>query len=54
MLYAWEWLACRAADLVMLDTRAHADYFVSRFKIDDKRTSSVLVGAELNFFGREQ
>jgi len=52
MLYAWEWLACRAADLVMLDTRAHADYFVSRFKINDKKTFSVLVGAELDVFGK--
>jgi len=45
-LYALEWLACRAADRVVLDTRAHAHYFVERFKIPVEKTDSVFVGAE--------
>lgn len=49
-LSAWEWIACRAASLVILDTLAHADYFVSRFMIDDESTSSVLVGVEPEIF----
>ena len=34
LLYGWEWLACRAADTVILDTKAHGDYFVERYKLD--------------------
>lgn len=50
VLSAWEWIACRAASLVILDTLAHADYFVSRFMIDAESTSSVLVGVEPEIF----
>jgi glycosyltransferase involved in cell wall biosynthesis len=50
LLYAWEWLACRAADTLLLDTRAHADYFVKLFNIPRKKTEAVFVGAETEFF----
>ena len=50
MLFAWEWLACRAANYVLLDTRAHADYFVSTFAIPPERTGNVLVGVEPETF----
>jgi glycosyltransferase involved in cell wall biosynthesis len=49
-LYALEWLACRAADRVILDTQAHADYFIERFNIPAERTARVLVGAETKIF----
>jgi hypothetical protein len=32
MIWFWEWLACRAADCIVLDTRALADYFIEKFK----------------------
>ena len=50
LLHAWEWLACRAARIVVLDTRAHADYFVARYGLPRERTASVLVGAEPDAF----
>jgi glycosyltransferase involved in cell wall biosynthesis len=50
ILYAWEWLACRASDIVLLDTRAHAEYFVRTFKIPTKKTEAVFVGTETDFF----
>lgn len=49
-IYAWEWVACRAADLVLLDTKAHAAYFVERFKLSKPRAQDVLVGVEPELF----
>lgn len=39
-------LACRAADLVFLDTRAHIDYFVSEFGLPPERFRRVFVGSD--------
>ncbi len=50
LLYGWEWLACRAADFVFLDTRAHADYFVRQFHLPAHKIFSVFVGAETDIF----
>lgn len=50
LLYGWEWLACRAADLVVLDTKAHADYFAERFRLPPGRTTSIFVGVEPEVF----
>ena len=50
LLYLWEWLACRAADYVILDTRAHADFFVERFKLNPAKVGAVYVGAEPEVF----
>jgi glycosyltransferase involved in cell wall biosynthesis len=49
-LYAWEWLSCRAADCVLMDTREHAAYVVRTFRVDAKRVRSVWVGAETQLF----
>jgi glycosyltransferase involved in cell wall biosynthesis len=49
-LYAWEWLACRAADRVLMDTLAHAAYVVDTFKLAPARVSSGWVGAETSLF----
>lgn len=46
MLYCWEWLACRAAKRIVLDTQAHADYFSSQYMIPDKQIGVVFVGVE--------
>jgi glycosyltransferase involved in cell wall biosynthesis len=50
LLWLWEWLACQVADRVVLDTRAHADYFVATFHLPRKKTESVFVGAEPEAF----
>lgn len=49
-LYAMEWLACRAADRVVLDTRAHAAYFTEKFGLSEGRCDAVWVGAEPEAF----
>ncbi|WP_296696957.1 glycosyltransferase [Thiocapsa sp. UBA6158] len=49
-LYAWEWLACRAADIVLLDTNAHRHYFIDTFKVRPEKVKHVFVGAETEYF----
>lgn len=51
-LWMWEWLTCKAADLVILDTRTHGNYFIDTFKVRPKKVRAVLVGAEANIFNR--
>lgn len=50
LLFAWEWLACRAARRVVMDTRAHADYLVRLYRITPDKTASVFVGVEPEAF----
>lgn len=50
LIWCWEWLACRAADLVLLDTDAHANYFVETFHLPASKVGSVFVGAEPEYF----
>lgn len=50
LLFAWEWLACRAAARVVLDTRAHAEHFVRTFRLPPERVAAVFVGAEPEAF----
>lgn len=52
ILFCWEWLACKAADVVILDTQAHADYFIDTFKIPAEKTHVIFVGAEPECFPR--
>jgi len=49
-LWLLEWMACRLADCVLLDTHAHADYFVDTFRVPKKKTTAVFVGAEPEAF----
>jgi glycosyltransferase involved in cell wall biosynthesis len=49
-LRAWEGLACRAADVVVLDTAAHAAYFRHSYALNDDATAVVFVGAEDDAF----
>ncbi len=46
LLHALDRLACRAADLVLLDTRAHIDYFLAEFGLRDERFHRVFVGSD--------
>lgn len=50
LLWLWEWMACRAADRLLFDTRAHADYFIETFHVPKENTASVFVGAEPEVF----
>mgnify|MGYP003565196680 CR=1 FL=1 len=46
LIYAFEWLATRAADCVVLDTAAHADYFARRYSLSEDKLAYVHVGVE--------
>jgi len=50
VLYAWEWLACHAADQIIVDTEAHGSYFRERFGLAPERVSRVFVGVEPEHF----
>jgi len=50
MLRGWEWLACRAATRVVLDTEAHAGLFRQLYGLSAERTAAVFVGSETNVF----
>ncbi|MBI3902340.1 MAG: glycosyltransferase [Nitrosomonadales bacterium] len=50
LIWVWEWLACRAARRVVLDTRAHGDYFAQTFHVPGAKMASVFVGAEPEVF----
>ena len=51
-LRALEWCACRAADIVLLDTPAHARRIARLFGLAETRTGAVPVGAEPGAFAR--
>jgi len=50
LLFVWEWLACRAADYIVLDTKAHAEFFIEQFGVSESKVGSVFVGAEPEVF----
>lgn len=50
LLWSIEWLACRAADRVVLDTKTHAAYFSETFGLDPGQFARVFVGAETDVF----
>lgn len=50
LLWGWEWLALRAADLLLVDTRAHGRYFSAAFGVAATRIERVFVGAEPQAF----
>lgn len=50
LLYFLEFVACRAADKIFLDTKAHACYFERLFNIRPNTIGRVYVGAESNIF----
>lgn len=50
LIYRWEWLACRAAAKVILDTDAHAAFFCHHYSLEAKRVGSVFVGVEPDCF----
>ncbi len=52
MLWVTEWLACRAAHHVLLDTKAHAEHIARIFNLPESRIGAVPVGAEPGSFQR--
>lgn len=52
LLYAVEWLATRAADILLLDTREHARHVAKLFGLNQRKVRSVWVGVENDTFRR--
>ncbi|MEM9501346.1 MAG: glycosyltransferase [Pseudomonadota bacterium] len=52
MIWRFERLALRLADIVLVDTDSHGEYFACEFGIDSARFHTVLVGAEEQFFSQ--
>jgi len=50
MLFVGEWLACRTADLILLDTETHVEYFVEKYHVPPHKFGAVYVGVEPEFF----
>lgn len=50
ILFAWEWLACWMADCIILDTKAHGQYFVDTFNLPPDKIERVFVGTETDVF----
>lgn len=50
ILFAWEWLSCRAADVVLVDTNAHGRYFRVFLRVPARKLLRVFVGAETDCF----
>jgi glycosyltransferase involved in cell wall biosynthesis len=48
--YILEWLACRAAHRILLDTNQHIEYFVKAFKVRRNKFIRVLVGSDDSVF----
>jgi glycosyltransferase involved in cell wall biosynthesis len=50
LVHVWEWLACRAADRVVLDTAAHVALFDRQYHLADDCVTAIMVGAEAAAF----
>ena len=50
LIYAVEWLSTRAADVLFLDTKAHAEHFSRLYNLPKASVGSVMVGVEPEHF----
>jgi glycosyltransferase involved in cell wall biosynthesis len=50
LLRGWEWVACRAADHLIMDTEAHGQLLVERYGIPRERLTTIYVGVEPDLF----
>lgn len=50
--YYWflDWLGCKLADFILLDTNAHLGYFVNTFNVPKEKFARVLIGADDEIF----
>ncbi len=50
MLWCIDWLACKLADIILIDTEEHRDYFVRRYRISQDKFLIIPVGARTDIF----
>ncbi|NJE45907.1 glycosyltransferase [Thermococcus sp. GR7] len=48
--YLLDKFSCELADIVLLDTNAHIDYFVNTFRVEKDKFKSIFVGADNSVF----
>lgn len=49
-LYLVDWFACHLADTVLVDTEAHRDFFIDRFRLRPDRVRVIYLGARTDIF----
>jgi glycosyltransferase involved in cell wall biosynthesis len=54
LVWGIEWLALRLADVILVDTDQHGDFFAGEFGIPRERFQTILVGAEREFWDSRQ
>jgi len=52
VVWGWEWLACRCADRLLIDTTPHAEYLCELYGLAPSRVAAIFVGAEAEKFRR--
>lgn len=45
-----DWLSCRLADVVLIDTELHKQYFVERYRVPEKKILVIPVGCRTDIF----
>jgi len=50
LIFFFEKLSCKAADIILLDTLSHSEYFKQTYKLPSSKMCNVFVGAESVFF----
>jgi|SRR3989344_3531632 len=48
--YFLDWISCRLADTVLLDTNTHIDYFADTFKVKRQKFERIFIGAHDKLF----
>ena len=48
--YFLDWLSCRLADIILLDTNEHIDYFVQKFHVPREKFRRIFIGAHDKIF----
>lgn len=48
--FLWDFISTHLADIVLLDTKTHANYFKNKFKLNPEKIKIIYVGADNEFF----
>ena len=50
LYWLMDWLSCKLANLVLLDTNRHIEYFVSKYYLDKRKFRRIFVGTDNQIF----
>ncbi len=54
MLWCIDWMACTLADVILIDTEEHRDFFVQRYRIAQKKFLVIPVGCRTDLFSVQE